>query len=45
MMLEAVPPQLEQQLERLAENLVTPERFGAVAVAQTVEPVELPPAA
>jgi hypothetical protein len=35
--LKYVSPEYQERLERLAETLVTPERFGKVALADTVE--------
>lgn len=42
--LKYVSPEYAAQLEKLAETLCTPERFGAVAVAvaATVKQPELP---
>lgn len=35
--LKHVSPEYQKQLEDLAETLVTPKRFGRVALADTVE--------
>lgn len=35
--MEYVTPEYEQQLNELAKELVTPERFGKVALRETVQ--------
>ncbi len=35
--LEYVSPEYQDQLEELAERLVTPERFGEVVLARVIE--------